>query len=167
MTLPPALRKAALTAHIVCSVGWLGAVAASLALSIVGLVSGDPERVGAIYLTLELVGWGALIPLAIASLGTGLVQAFGTPWGLFRHYWVIFKLLINVFATVMLLLYMETLGHFANVARAASPKAVEELRDPSPALHAGGALVLLLVATTLSVYKPRGRTRFGRGIDPS
>jgi hypothetical protein len=38
---------------------------------------------------------------------------------------------------------------------------VQLLRDPSPVLHAGAALVLLLVATTLSVYKPRGLTRYG------
>jgi hypothetical protein len=29
-------------------------------------------------------------------------------------------------------------------------------------LHAGGALLLLLVATTLAVYKPRGMTRYGQ-----
>lgn len=162
MTLRPALRKAALTAHIACSVGWLGAVAASLALAVAGLVSDDGERVRAIFLTLELVGWTVLLPLALASLATGLVQAFGTPWGLFRHYWVVFKLLINVFATVILFLYMDTLDHLANVAGAAQPTILESLHDPSPAVHAGAALVLLLVATVLSVYKPRGRTPFGR-----
>jgi hypothetical protein len=35
------------------------------------------------------------------------------------------------------------------------------LRYPSPVLHAGAALLLLLVATTLSVYKSRGMTRYG------
>jgi hypothetical protein len=36
------------------------------------------------------------------------------------------------------------------------------LRSPSPVLHAGAALLLLLLATGLAVYKPRGLTRFGR-----
>ncbi|MDQ6728909.1 MAG: hypothetical protein M3022_01030 [Actinomycetota bacterium] len=36
------------------------------------------------------------------------------------------------------------------------------LRSPTAVVHAGGAVVLLLVATTLSVYKPRGLTRHGR-----
>jgi hypothetical protein len=36
------------------------------------------------------------------------------------------------------------------------------LRDPSPTLHAGAALLLLLVATTLAIYKPRGMTRYGQ-----
>ena len=29
-------------------------------------------------------------------------------------------------------------------------------------VHAGAALLLLLVAVTLSVYKPRGMTRYGQ-----
>lgn len=39
------VRKLALTAHITFSVGWLGAVAGFLALSIAGLVSQDDEMV--------------------------------------------------------------------------------------------------------------------------
>lgn len=154
------LRKLSLTAHIACSVGWLGAVAVTLALSIAGLVSDDRAQVRAVYLTLELSGWYVLIPLAVASLVTGLVQALATPWGLFRHYWVVVKLLMNVLATAVLLLYMQSLAHFADLARAGAP--LTRLRTPSPVLHASGAIVLLLVALTLSVYKPRGRTRYGR-----
>jgi hypothetical protein len=36
------------------------------------------------------------------------------------------------------------------------------LRDPSPVLHAAAALLLLLAATTLAIYKPRGKTRYGQ-----
>ena len=157
------VRKLALTVHIACSVGWLGAVAAALALAVAGLTSDDPGRVRAVYLTLELSGWYVLIPLAVASLLSGLVQALGTPWGLVRHYWVMIKLLMNLLATGVLLLYMQTLTHLADLARADAP--VADLRSPSPVLHAAGALVLLLVAVVLSVYKPRGRTRFGRRRD--
>jgi hypothetical protein len=55
--------------------------------------------------------WFVLVPLSLASLLTGLVQSLGTPWGLFRHYWVLFKLLINVLATIVLLMYMQTLTY--------------------------------------------------------
>ena len=44
-----------------------------------------------------------IVPLAIASLLTGVVQALATPWGLFRHYWVVIKLFLTVFATLVLL----------------------------------------------------------------
>jgi hypothetical protein len=36
------------------------------------------------------------------------------------------------------------------------------LRSPTAVVHAGLALLLLLAATALAVYKPRGRTRYGR-----
>ncbi|MBA3249758.1 MAG: DUF2269 domain-containing protein [Geodermatophilaceae bacterium] len=159
--MPPRLRRFMLTAHVVSSVGWLGAVAASLALGLAGLTSRDAETLRAVYLAMELIGWFVLVPLSLASLLTGLVQALGTRWGLFRHYWVVFKLVINVFAAAVLLLYMQTLGYLAGVAASAGSD-LSELESPSAALHAGGALLLLLLAAMLSVYKPRGLTRYGQ-----
>lgn len=157
----PRTRKLALTAHVSASVGWLGAVAGFLALSVVGLTSCDAETVRGAYLVMEPAAWFVLVPLAFASLLTGLVQALGTTWGLARHYWVLFKLLINLVATLVLLTYMETFRLMADVA--ADPSAdLSAVRNPSPTLHAGGALLLLLAATTLAVYKPRGLTRYGR-----
>src|SRR5688500_1132202 len=161
MIRPPRLRKFVLTAHVTCSVGWLGAVVAYLALVVAAMTSQDAQTVRGAYLVMEPAAWYVLVPLAVASLLTGLVQALGTQWGVVRHYWVLFKLLINVFATIVLLLYMETFRFMADVA--ADPNSdLGTVRTPSPALHAGAALLLLLVATALSVYKPRGITRFGR-----
>jgi hypothetical protein len=164
VSLTPRLRKLALTAHVTASVGWLGAVIAFLALSIAGLTSQDPQTVRGAYLVMELTGWVVLVPLSLASLATGLLCSLATNWGLFRHYWVLFKLLINVIATIVLLLYMQTLGTLGDVAAATtvSSGALRGLRDPSPTLHAAAALLLLLVATTLAIYKPRGMTRYGQ-----
>ena len=147
-----------LVVHVAFSVGWLGAVATSLALGVIGLTA-DGELVRAVYLTLEPLGWYVLIPLSLASLLTGLVHAFGTAWGLFRHYWVSIKLLMNLFATGVLLLYMQTLAYLADRAEAS---ATTGLADPSPVLHSAAAVVLLLVATALSIYKPRGMTGYGQ-----
>jgi hypothetical protein len=160
MIMRPWLRKFALTAHVTASVGWLGAVACFLALAIIGLTSQDAQLVRSIYLVMEPAAWLILVPLAFASLLTGLVQSLGTHWGLFRHYWVLFKLLINVFATIILLMYMETFRIMAEVA-ADSTANLAVVRNPSPALHSILALLVLLVATTLSVYKPRGMTPYG------
>ena len=157
----PRVRKFALTAHVASSVGWLGAIAGFLALAVAGLTSQDAQTVRGAYLVMEPAAWFVLVPLAFASLLTGLVQSLGTTWGLFRHYWVLFKLLINIVATIVLLTYMETFRFMAGVA--ADPSAdLGAVRNVSPALHAGAALLLLLVATTLAVYKPRGMTRYGR-----
>ena len=161
MTMPRRLRALALTAHVVASVGWLGAVVVFLVLAVIGLTSRDAQTVRGVYLVMEPAAWYALVPLAFASLLTGLIQSLGTAWGLFRHYWVLFKLLITVSATFVLLLYMETFGVMAGVA--ADPTAeLNAVRNASPGVHAALALLALLVATVLAVYKPRGLTPYGQ-----
>jgi hypothetical protein len=159
MTMTVGVRKFALTAHVASSVGWLGAVVAYLALVIAALTSQDAQRVRAAWIAMELTGWFVIVPLALASLLTGLVQALGTTWGLFRHYWVLFKLLLTVLATIVLLLHMPTVSFLAGVAVETDSAHLGGL--PGELLHAGGGLLVLLVTTTLSVYKPRGMTPYG------
>jgi hypothetical protein len=160
--MPPSWRKAGLVAHVAGSVGWLGVVVASVVLGIVGMTSDDPDVVRGVHLVLEPLGWYTLVPFSVVSLITGIVQALGTRWGLVRHYWVLAKLAMNLFATGVLLLYMQTLTFLADTARALSPNSdVSALRTPSPVVHAAAAVVLLVVALVLSVYKPRGATGFG------
>jgi hypothetical protein len=156
----PRVRKLALTAHIAASVGWFGAVLTFLALAVVGVTARNDQLVRAAYLVAEPVVWYVVVPFAIASLLTGLVSSLGSAWGLFRHYWVIFKLVLNAFATTVLLLYTRTVGQFARIA--ADPGAdIGPLRSPTFLLHSGGALVVLVVALVLAVYKPRGVTLYG------
>jgi len=76
----PRLRKLVLTAHVASSVGWLGAVAASLALAVAGLVSREAQVVRAAYLAMDSVGEGVLVPLALVSLAMGVTQSLGTEW---------------------------------------------------------------------------------------
>ena len=159
----PRVRRFALTAHVTASVGWLGAVAVFVALALVAMTSQDARTARGAYLVMAPAAWYILVPLSVASLLTGIIQSLGTTWGLVRHYWVLFKLLINVFATVILLLYMQTLGYLADVA-AVSELSGDELRAlaVSPLLHSVVGLAALLVATVLSVYKPKGMTPYGQ-----
>jgi hypothetical protein len=83
------LRKFALTAHVTSSVGLLGSIAAFLALAVTGITSQDAQMVRAAYPAMALIARLVIIPLAFASLLTGLIQSLGTPWGLFRRYWVV------------------------------------------------------------------------------
>jgi len=159
MRMRPGLRRCLLTAHVVSSVGWLGAIAVFLALSVAGLTADDAEMVRAAYLAMKMTAWSALVPLGAASLVTGVVQALGTRWGLFRHYWVVAKLALTVIATAVLLIYTQTIDHIAGLAVAGAD--LESVRSPSPALHAGAALLVLLAATILAIYKPRGVTTYG------
>ena len=163
MNMTPRIRKFALTAHIAFSIGWLGAVAGFLALAIAGLTSHDAQRVRAAYLAMELTAWFVIVPLAFASLLTGIVQALGTAWGLFRHYWVLAKLALTVFATMVLLLKMKLIGYVAGVA-AGTTLSGADLRALRIQLvvHAAGGLLVLLAVTALSVFKPWGLTAYGR-----
>ena len=161
MIMSPRVRKFALTAHVTCSIGWLGAALAFLAVAGVGLTSPDAQTVRGAYLVMEPAAWLVLVPFAFASLLTGLVMSLGTTWGLFCHYWVVFKLLITAFSTTVLLIYMETFRHMAAVAADPSVE-IALVRSASPALHATLATLLLLVATVLAVYKPQGLTAYGR-----
>jgi hypothetical protein len=161
MMLSPAARKLVLTVHVTVTLGWLGAVVVFLALSVIGLTSAHPETVRGAYLVMEPTAWFVLVPLAVASLLSGLVQSLGTAWGLIRHYWIVFKLALTVLATVVLLAYMETFRLMA--AAAGDPTAeLDMVRNPSPLLHSVLALMVLLSATVLGIYKPRGETPFGR-----
>ncbi len=160
MTMAPRLRKLALTAHVTASVGWVGAVAAYLALAVAGLTSQDAQLVRAAYLAMEVAAWFVIVPLALASLLSGLVSSLGSTWGLFRHYWVLVKLVLNVVATIVLLLYLQSFSYFAGVAAASGD--LGALRTPTHVLHSGAALLVLLTTTMLAVYKPRGLTRYGR-----
>lgn len=162
MTLTPWFRKLALTAHVTFSVGWLGAVAGFLALAVAGLNSQDAQVVRAAYVSMGLMGWFVIVPLSLASLLSGLVQSLGTRWGLFRHYWVLVKFLLTLVATLLLLVHMQPINYMARVA-AERTLASGELRGLRLQLvaDAGAALLVLLVATTLSVFKPQGLTRYG------
>ena len=160
MPFAPALRKFTFTTHITSSVGWLGAVLAFLALAVIGLTSEDEATVRGAYLVMAPAAWFVLVPLAHASLLSGIAISLGTPWGLIRHYWVVLKLLITAFATVILLIYMGTFKQMAGIA--ADPIVdLGLVRNPSPVLHAILALVLLVIATVLGVYKPFGMTPYG------
>lgn len=113
----PALRKLTITAHVAFSIGWLGVVAAFLALSIAGLTSHSAEMVRSAYLSMDLIGRFVIVPTCFAALATGLVQALATPWGLFRYYWVATKFGLTILGTFLLLMHQ-----FRAVAQAAKAR---------------------------------------------
>ena len=86
------LRKLALITHITLSVGWIGGVAAYLVLVIAAMTSQGAQALRAAWIAMELIGLYLIVPLALTSLLTGFVVALSTPWGLFRHYWVMISI---------------------------------------------------------------------------
>jgi len=160
MMMTPSIRKFALTAHVTASVGWLGAVVGFLALALAVQAGYDPQLLRGLYLAMWLAGWYVVVPLCLASLLTGLVMSLGTKWGLFRHYWVTVKFLLTVISTLILLGFTQTLGYIGVLAADASGPVAEF--SQSPLTHSAGGLVVLLINTALSIYKPWGKTPFAR-----
>lgn len=185
MILRPGLRKFALAVHLTASVGWIGAVVAYLALVVAAMTTQQAQTVRAAWIAMDLALRFAIVPLALASLLTGLVMSLGTMWGLFRHYWVLFSLVLTIFATVILLNHVpDVTTYAAAVAETDRPDLGDlggELTHTDAAgarqhqgqredrasgvgdelLHAGGGLLGLLVVQLLNVYKPRGLTPYG------
>jgi hypothetical protein len=110
------------------------------------------------YSIANLLAEWVVLPLLIAALLLGVAESLWTPWGLFRHYWVLMKLIITAVATIVLLLQMHPIGQLAGAAA--------ELVQIDPGLqlrvliHAAGGLLVLLAPVALSVYKPASSMRF-------
>jgi hypothetical protein len=156
----PNPRRVLLTTHIVFSVGWIGAVAAFLALNVVALTSARDETSRSMYVAMNVVGLCVIVPASLLTVVTGIVQSLGTQWGVWRHRWVATKLVLGILATIALLLHQFTAvsmaAHHAEHGLDARPMGIQLLADASL------AIVLLLVATILSVFKPWGLTRYGQ-----
>ncbi len=162
MIMRPNVRKFVRTAHVIFTVGWLGAVAAFLALAIAGLTSPDAQLVRASYLGMDLIARFVIVPLSlIPLLLTGPILSLGTPWGLFRHYWIIVKLVINFLSTVILLIHLRPIRYMAQIAAAGMITSTARPVQIQLVAAAAAGLVALLVATGLAVYKPRGMTVYG------
>ncbi|MBS1977868.1 MAG: hypothetical protein JST46_10895 [Bacteroidetes bacterium] len=158
MTLSPVASKLNLTAHITFSAGWIGAIVAFLSLAIGGLLGENPEGVRSMYIGMEVIAWFVIIPFCISAFLTGIVQSLTTQWGLFRHYWILIKLVLTTVATIVLMMHMQPITHMASIATQRSLN-VGELQGLRIQLIADAsvAIFVLLVAMALSVYKPFGR----------
>lgn len=95
------------------------------------------------------------------------MQALGTPWGLFRYYWIVIKFGLAVFATFALLVHQFAVISVA--ARRVSESGTQAVFSTSFAtlknelvLAPSLSLLLLFTATALGVYKPWGLTAYGR-----
>lgn len=119
----------------------------------------------AAYVAMNLIGQYTIVPLSLLAAVTGLIQALTTPWGLARYYWVLTKFFLTIAATALLVLHQFTA--VAEAARLASASTTQSLPSVGRLgvqliVDSGGAVVLLIVTTILSIYKPWGKTSYGR-----
>jgi hypothetical protein len=163
----PPVYKVMLAAHIIASGAWLGVVLAKVILELAAITAAAPEIAGALYLAIGAVNT-AFPPLAIATMVSGVILSLGTKWGLLQHYWVATKLVltVGVIATAVQLGSRITRPAHATLAREAvgDGAILEFLTAPETLLLSLSlAHVLMLgLATVVSIYKPWGRTGIGR-----
>jgi hypothetical protein len=160
-------RRALLTLHVITSVGWLGLDLGLLTLGITGLVTEDQETRRAAYLVMGVIGDVPLVPVSLGALLSGLALSLGTHWGLARHWWVLVKLVLTVAAfTATILALRGTIGEAVALVAGVPTDAMAavDLGEVGVALVIAPsvALTIYTTATVLSVFKPWGRTPYGR-----
>jgi hypothetical protein len=147
-------RKIMLLVHVPTSMSLLGAVLSFLVLAVAGL-----QGVVQVYPAAGFIATYVILPLAIAALVFGMLQSLVSPYGLFRHYWVVIKLALTLLVLAVLLLQLP------NIRAMAEATPMELARDnggrASLVLHAAAGMGPLLLATALSVLKPQGLTKYG------
>ena len=149
--LTPPLYKLLLTAHIVASVGWLGIAAAKLALGLRAARSVDPTLSQALWISISVID-RVFPPAAILTLITGIVLGLVTKWGIVQYTWVLVKLVLTIAVPM-------------TAVRLGERFLIDAQAGPSPSALLGLVaihIVMLGAATVLSIYKPWGKSWFGR-----
>jgi hypothetical protein len=153
-------RRLLLVTHVVTSVGWLGVAYATLVMVIVAMTSDDAATRQGSYALLLAFDSAAVLPLGLLALLTGLLLGWGTHWGVLRHWWVALKLVGNLVVLVAPLLARRPNVQAAlDAVRSGAPDGpiVVHILPPSIA-----TVLVLTLATVLSVYRPWGRTPWAR-----
>lgn len=154
------IRRPLLAVHIIASVAWIGAALAYLALGLVAEFNGESVAIRAAWIGMETIGWWVCVPLGALAWSSGIGLSLITRWGLFRHYWVAFALVLTTLALAVLVLHMPSVTIAAVVARTGGEQAVGQLG--SDLLHPAAGLVVLFVVAVMNIYKPRGLTPIGQ-----
>ncbi|WP_433505515.1 hypothetical protein ACQP04_02805 [Pseudonocardia halophobica] len=153
-----------MTVHVLCSIGWVGAVAAFLALAVGAALSAGVFR-SAMLVAAMVVTQAVIVPLALASTVSGVASSLVSPWGLWRHYWVITKLALTLAATGVLLLQVQPIAalgstHALAISSPGQPLVAEgHAGVASLLIHGTGGVVILIGIAILGIWKPRGELR--------
>jgi hypothetical protein len=143
-------RKPLLLAHVIASVGLLGATSSSLLLAVIAASTHDAGLAHSAYELISLQSAVFGIPLSFIALLTGLALGPASKWGVLRYRWTTAKLVLLV-------------GVIVNGALMIGPTTAQRVDghgSASTVIVAVSASVLMLgLSVGLSVYKPGGRLR--------
>jgi len=157
LTLPVPWRKLLLSLHVATTVSVLGTDLVLLTLGIASLGGADPQT---IYPAAHLASAWLVAPLAVLSLGTGLLLGLLTPWGVFRYWWVTIKLAITIVLTgIVLFVLVPRLGMVAAAVTASDSGPLPIGERVSLVIAPALASSLLLLNVILAIFKPGRRLR--------
>lgn len=147
------VRRGWLVAHVAVSVSWLGLTIGLLALGITAYTTDSATMTEAAYRAMKVFGDWLVLPIALLTLGTGVVLSLGTRWGLARHRWVWIKFWLTLI----------TLGLSAFLLRpeinsAAAAGVPDTSLVAAPVISSSAYFFM----TAISVLKPWGLTKRGR-----
>jgi hypothetical protein len=157
LTLPASWRTLLLTVHVVVTVSVLGTDLVLLTLGIASLGGADLRT---LYPAAHLIGTWLVAPLAVLSLGTGVLLGLLTPWGLLRYWWVTIKLAITAVLTgVVLFVLVPRLGAAAEAVTGPTPRLLTSGERLPLVIAPAVASTLLVLNVVLGMYKPGWRLR--------
>lgn len=156
-----------LSAHLFCTVAWLGTALCSLVLNLTALFTQDSHLLRAIYLQASILDVALLRGGALGAILTGLLLSVLTQWGLFRFYWIMLKEIISVLCIAVGVIISS--WNDEALALAASP-GFQSVHSPIYLtdrawmfLGIAFQLVSLSAVVVISVFKPWGQwKRFTR-----
>lgn len=157
MSIRKTARQWLLLAHVVLSLGWMGAGAANLVLAITARRTHDSALRRSCYKLIDVIDFALVIPLAFGALVSGVVISLATKWRLLRHWWVLIKLVVTVavivFSTFGVGVWVEqSIAATAESRAGMSPVAVELV------VGASANIAAFLFMTWVSITKPWSRT---------
>lgn len=158
--MPRKVRRLTVVLHVLFSAAWIGLTLGILALGIRAYTSQDPGVVAFAYRAGDVFGEWLLVPVALATLITGLALSVGTQWGLVRHKWVLVKFVLTVI-TVLLVAFSMAPGLSENADRAVAGTAVADIDMWIAPLVGTTTYAFMYV---ISVLKPWGLTLWGRRV---
>lgn len=153
--LRPRPRKTIVVIHVIASVALLGEVWGLVALNLYATTTADRELAHAAYRLMEVLVFAGGIPLSMIALISGIVLAVGSHWGLVRHYWVFAKLLLLIAVILVGMFLFQPLA-MASAFEAGTQTETQQWRQVAVVAT---QVIMLVTATALSVFKPKGRIR--------
>jgi hypothetical protein len=143
-------------AHVLVGVGWFGITFAKLVLEIVAVRTADQDGTRSGLLFMQALDRAVFPPVALATLATGILLSVATAWGLFKHWWIVVKLVLTVGVIV-------TGAAFIGAWTDAAVRGTTSGGSASLWLIGAAVVHVLMLgaATVISVLKPWGEVRPG------